>query len=141
MKSIDTYIIEKFKIGSDIHTYKDLSKDEFNDKSSAICLEWAEEFLSKTFDKDDYEIKVNSRGEVLVYLYSYNGLDRESKKEKEKITTDFFNFYKDKNQKFAEEYLASALSWVDITKYGFKIIPNFAFDREDFNKTVFKGRK
>ena len=142
MKEINQYILEKFKISKNIDTdNKNLSVKELNDIIKETCLSWCEEFCKKNFDKEDFEIRQNSRGEVLVYLYSYSGLDKESKKEKEKITDKFWNDYKDKNEEFKEEYHSKAYWNIEITNYGFKVFPNLAISDEDFKHTHYTGGK
>lgn len=142
MKEINQYILEKFKISKNIDTdNKNLSVKELNDIIKETCLSWCKEFCKKNFDEEDFEINQNSRGEVLVYLYSYSGLDKESKKEKEVITDNFWKDYKDKNEEFKEEYNSKAYWDIKITNYGFKVFPNLVISDEDFKHTHYTGRK
>ena len=127
MNNLATYIIEKLHLNKETDSF---DADEYNEKNVKDALNDIDLFLIRQkLDKDDTEIKMNSKGEVCVYIYSG---DRDYFKELENKFYDFWNTHLKQKEWFSE---------IIRTTYGLRFRINYAIKPEDFEHKVFRHRK
>lgn len=123
MLNINKYIIEKLHLNKDTDSF---DPEEYNEKNVKDALNDIDLFLIKQhLNKDDFEIKLNNKGEVCIYIY---GGGKDYYKE---LEDDFYTRGFAKKEWFAELF---------VTNYGLRIRINKAISREDFNKVTFRHR-